>query len=184
MAHHEFPFGDPIGFVRSVLLGHHTPDRWRGLAGVDRPARFVLGRLDEGWQLVPLDDDSHVVVGPGGVFTLHTKRFDGKVWVSPTSVRHNGHPTRLVTRAAEAARQTSELLTTTLGRPVPVRSALVIIADCWTGRERPPDVFVGAPRGVRDWLLRQPVVLRPREVAEIAATLQARSAWVAQAASA
>ena len=180
----ESSFGNPIGFVRSVLLGHHTADRWRGLGGVDRPAGFVLGRLAEGWELVALHDDGHVVVGPGGTFALHTSRLEGKVWVSPTSVRHNGHPTRLVTTAAHTARRTSDLLSRALGQPVAVRGALVIIADSWTITDRPTEVFVGAPRGVRDWLLRQPAVLGERDIAAIAGVTRARSSWLAQAVSA
>jgi len=176
---------DPFGFARSLIFRQYTDKRaWR----FERNVGFVLGRLPEGWRIVddvPVGDRGvtvdHVVVGPAGAFTLTRKKLTGKVWVSPRSIRHNGHPTDFLSKATREARRASEVVSGALRRPVDVRATLAILADSWTIRERPTDVFVGAPRGVKDWLLRQPAVLSPSEVKEIAEALSDPSTWTGAA---
>jgi hypothetical protein len=60
---------------------------------------------------------------------------------------------------------------------VVVFPVLAILADEWTIKQKPTDVLVDAPRGVKDWLLRQPVVLRPAEVLAISAAVSKPATW-------
>jgi hypothetical protein len=177
---------DPFGAIVSFLAALH---RWGGVtrAGVtgERLVGFVLGRLPEGWHVFrgasPADggsDGNHVVVGPGGVFTVHTKDLMGKVWVAPGMVRHNGHPTDYLRQAAHEARRKSRLLGAAAGYRVEVRGVVAILAVAWTITLRPVDVLVGSTRSVRDWLLRLPATLSARDVARIAALTDARSTWI------
>ena len=69
-----------------------------------------LGRLPAGWHIfndIPVGDRGanidHLIVGPGGVFTVNAKNLTGKVWVASGSIRHNGHPTDYLSRAGGEA---------------------------------------------------------------------------------
>ena len=176
---------DPLGVVRSLLFRQHTDERtWREGANGERFVGFVIGRLPGGWHVfhdVPVGargaNIDHVVVGPAGTFTLNAKNLTGKVWVGSRSVRHNGHPTDFLPKAAHEASRASRLLTAAVGRPVDVRGVLVILADDWTIKEEPADVHVGSPRGVKDWLLRLPAALSAHEVIEIVAAAGKPSTW-------
>jgi nuclease-like protein len=176
---------DPVGFARSLLFGQRIDERARwSRANSEQFVGLVIGRLPDGWRAVhavPAGEHGasidHVVVGPAGTFVINAKDLAGKVWVSARSVRHNGHPTDFLPKAAHGAGRASRLLTAAVGRPVDVRGVVAILADEWTIKEKPTDVHVGSPRGVKDWLLRLPVTLTPREVIEIAAAASTPSTW-------
>jgi hypothetical protein len=143
-----------------------------------------LGRLPDGWHVindvvVGGSDASieHLVVGPPGVFTITTKNLTGKVWVGPKSVLHNRRRTDFLPKASAEARLASRLLSSAVGRPVEVRGVLAILCDDWTVKQRPADVYVDATRGVKDWMLRQPAVLRTEEVIELAVAASKPGTW-------
>jgi hypothetical protein len=155
-----------------------------GGAERQRATGWWLGRLPTGWHVfndVPVGEAGtsldHLVIGPGGVFTINTKVLDGKIWLGPHSVLLNRRRTDFLPRASAEAERASELLSAALGRPVVVRAALAILADDWTIRRRPIDVYVDATRGVRDWVLRQPAVLRPQDVAELSTVASRPATW-------
>jgi hypothetical protein len=167
------------------FLGLHTDERAsnRGTDG-ELVTGWWLGRLPNGWHVVndvPVGDGGasidHLVVGPGGVFTIETKNLTGKVWVGPKSILHNRRRTDLVQKATAEARRASGLLSTALGRPVEVRGVLAILCDDWTIKQRPAEVYVDATRGVKDWILMQPAILRTQEVVELAAAASEPSTW-------
>ena len=143
-----------------------------------------LGRLPEGWHVineVPVGDAGskvdHVVIGPSGVFTINTKNLTGKVWVGPKSILYNRRSTDFLPRATAEASRASRLLAAAVGRPVEVRGVLAILCDDWTMKQRPAEVYVDATRGVKDWMLRQPAVLRAQEVIELAAAASRAGTW-------
>ena len=177
--------GDPLSFVRSLLLREHAdePASQTGTNG-EWLVGYVIRRLPEGWhafQDIPIGEQGanidHVVVGPAGTFTLSTKDLTGRLWVGPRSVRINGHPTNFLSKAAREASRASRLLTAAVGRQIDVRGVLAILADDWTIKEKPTHVHVASPRGVKDWLLRLPITLNPHEVTEIAAAAREPSTW-------
>jgi hypothetical protein len=175
----------PLRTLGARILRQHTDERaWRRGAHGEMFVGWLLGRLPDGWYLfndVPVGERSanidHLVVGPGGVFTINTKNLTGKVWVGPRSLLVNGHRTDYLPKATAEARRASRLLAAVLGRPVEARGALAILADGFTIKEMPSDVYVAAPRGVKRWLLDQPTILRERDVLEIAGAAHKPETW-------
>jgi hypothetical protein len=166
------------------FLGLHTDKRANRGANGELVTGWWLGHLPDGWHVingVPAGDAGanidHLVVGPAGVFTINTKNLTGKVWVGPKSILHNRRRTDFLPKAFAEAREASRLLSTAVGRPVEVRGVLAILADDWTIKQRPTDVYVDATRGVKDWMLRQPITLSAREVNELAGAASDPSTW-------
>lgn len=182
----ELRRADPFSVVRSLLLRECTEERaWRKGAYGERFVGSILGRLPNGWSVfndIPVGERGanidHVVIGPGGTFTLNAKNLTGKVWVGSRSVRHNGYPTDFLPKAASEASRASRLLTAAVGSHVEVKGVLAILADDWTIKEKPTHVHVGSPRGVKDWLRRLPVVLSSHEIIKIAAVASKPSTWM------
>jgi Nuclease-related domain len=177
--------GQPIRTLVARALSVHTEERaWRKGANGELVTGFWLGRLPEGWFAfhdVPIGDRGanidHFVVGPGGVFTINTKDLTGEVRVTPRTITHNGRRTSFVPKAVAEARRVAALLEAALGKAIQVRGVLAILADEWVIKERPSDVFVGGPRGVKHWMLGQPTILRSDEVIVIAAAASKPVTW-------
>jgi hypothetical protein len=172
--------------VRTLIarfLGVHTDERaWRRRASGERLTGWWLGRLPAGWHVfhdVPSGEAKidHLVIGPAGVFTINTKNLTGKVWIGPKSILHNRRRTDFLPKATAEARRASQLISAAVGRPVEVRGVLAILADDWTIKQRPADVYVAAPRGAKDWILKQPAVLRPDEVIVLAVAASKPGTW-------
>ncbi|MYY12589.1 NERD domain-containing protein [Streptomyces sp. SID4919] len=95
----------PSRLERLLILLRLRPDRmasWRtGLKG-EQVVGAELGRLARhGWRVIhsielsPHNDMDHLLIGPGGVFTINTKRHPGKtVWVGDDMARINHGPPR------------------------------------------------------------------------------------------
>ncbi|MET9877255.1 nuclease-related domain-containing protein [Actinacidiphila glaucinigra] len=111
----------PGRFARLLsLLGRKSEaDSWRaGLAG-ERAVGAELGRLaSSGWRVlhsVPLPRDvdiDHLLIGPGGVFTINTKHHRQKrVWVGDTAVTINrGAPQAYVRKSRVEAKRSAAIL--------------------------------------------------------------------------
>jgi hypothetical protein len=177
---------EPVRTRFARFLGAHMrqPPLPRGADG-ERLTGWWLGRLPEGWHVindVPVGNAGpnidHLVIGPPGVIAINTKNLTGKVWVGPKSVLHNRRRTDFLANASAGAREASRLLSATTGRPVEVRGAVAISCDDWTVKQRPAEVYVDATRGVKDWMLRQPAILRPHEVNELVAAASRPRTWI------
>jgi hypothetical protein len=175
----------PILTRLARVLGVHTDERaWRRGASGERITGWWLAGLPAGWYVfhdIPVGrrgaNIDHLVVGPGGVFTINTKNLSGSIVVNPRTLTHNGYRTNFLPKASEEARRVSRLLSASTGRPVEVRGLLAILADEWTVKKQPTDVFVGGPRGAKHWMLRQPAVLRPQDVIAVAAAASKPATW-------
>lgn len=123
---------------------------------IDLPSGwFVLHSVDIGQPGRLID---HVVIGPGGVFTLNVEHQPGaKVWVSDHQVLIDGLATEHLRHSRFEARRSSTLLTEACRVPVTVQSLLVLIgaAEVQTS-SRPAEVHVRTEHEIRDWLCRQP----------------------------
>jgi hypothetical protein len=174
---------EPVRTLLARFLGVHTDERARRrVASGERLTNWWLGRLPAGWHVfhdIPAVEANidHLAIGPAGVFTINTKNLTGKVWIGPKSILHNRRRTDFLPKATAEARRASQLLTNAIGRPVEVRGVLAILADDWTIKQRPADVYVAAPRGAKDWILRQPAVLRPDEVIVLAVAASKPGTW-------
>jgi len=175
----------PIATAIARLTGQHSDERaWRRGASGERLTAWWLGRLPEGWFVfndIPVGDRGanidHLVLGPGGGFTINAKNLTGRVWVGPSGVYQNGYRTHFVRNSRHEAERASRLLTASVGRPVEVQAVLAIIADEWVNTGTPKGVFVGSPRGVKRWLAQRPPELTSTEVTAIAAAAAKPTTW-------
>ena len=125
--------------VRSLLaraLGIHTDERaWRiGADGEERVAARLakLAKKDPRWRslhAIPVgnrgSDIDHVVIGPGGVFTLNTKHHPGaKIWVGGDTFMVDGHKQPYIRNSRHEASRAAKLLTSACGFPVHVEGGV------------------------------------------------------------
>ncbi|MCK8676409.1 nuclease-related domain-containing protein [Streptomyces lichenis] len=123
--------------VLDRLMRRPSPmESWRsGLVGEKRVGAELNRLTRHGWRVlhsVPLPrevDIDHLLIGPGGVFTVNTKRHPGrKVWVGDdmTKVDHGKpHPYGIKSRAE--ARRAQRVLERHSGLSVPVQPVLVFV---------------------------------------------------------
>jgi hypothetical protein len=127
---------------------------------------FVLHSVDIGQPGRLID---HVVIGPGGVFTLNVEhQLGAKVWVSEHQVLIDGVETEHLRHSRFEARRSSTLLSDACGVAVTAQSLLVLIgaAEVQTS-SRPAEVHVRTDHEIRDWLCRQPIRLDAETVRAI-----------------
>jgi hypothetical protein len=147
------------GVVRLSESGEELPDEdtrelaWRARS---QQARKMGPRLEKhlspAWRVLhslPLGDTDgtvdHLLIGPGGVFTLSTHEHrDGRVWVSRHDIRINGERVPYIRPAIGQARRIGRLLSAASGRRVRVTPCLVIV----TGSTHPDVVFQEPFEGV------------------------------------
>jgi hypothetical protein len=177
--------GHPIRSRVDRLLGHRTDARaWRKGANGERVTSLWLEGLPEGWHVfhdIPVGargaNIDHLVIGPGGVFTVNTKNLTGSIRVNPRTIQVNGVRTNYLPKATAEARRAGELLSAAVGRPVEVRGVLAILVDEWDIVKEPTDVFVRGPRGAKNLMLTQPSTLTPQETHELAAAAAKPTTW-------
>lgn len=127
---------------------------WRKGAEGEESVGARLEKLRvHGWQVlhsVPVgergSDIDHVLIGPGGVFTVNTKNHPGKrIWVSPTQVRVDGHVQPYLRNSRFEAKRAATILSAAVGWEVQVRPALVLLTGTLI-----PDVTIksGGPEDV------------------------------------
>jgi hypothetical protein len=180
----------PVRTFVARALGVHTDERaWR--IGADGEEK-VAGRLakllkkDPRWQVihaVPVgengSDIDHVVIGPGGVFTLNAKHHPrADIWVGGNTFMVNGHRQPYVRNSRHEASRAARLLSTACGFPVPVTGVVVPVgADTFTVRTPPVDVVVINRMAVDGWLRRRPEVLSPEQVAAVFEAARRSTTW-------
>jgi hypothetical protein len=124
-------------------------------------------------------DIDHLLIGPGGVFSVNTKNHLGKrVWVHTDVVKVNGQ-SRDYPRASEhEARKASRILTAACGFPVAVTGVVVILASALEFGGHPTDVEVVGRKDVVRWLRSRPVVLGGADAAAIYAVARQSTTWL------
>jgi hypothetical protein len=154
--------------VRSLLaraLGIHTDERaWRiGADGEERVASRLakLAKEDPRWRslhAIPVgnrgSDIDHVVIGPGGVFTLNTKHHPGaKIWVGGDTFMVDGHKQPYIRNSRHETSRAAQLLTSACGFPVHVEGVIVTVnADDIVVRTAPVGVHVVPRMQIARWL--------------------------------
>jgi hypothetical protein len=171
--------------------GIRTRDQaWRiGAAGEVK----VGARLDRlrrhGWRVlhsVPLGrggDIDHLIIGPGGVFTVNTKHHPrARVTVGRSVVFVRGYPVTHVGKALREASRVQAALSSALGQAVPVQPLVIIhgaSVSQWLAR-RPRGVKV-LPSWAATWWLRLPSRgsgrLRKAEIETLYAAARVRTTW-------
>ncbi|OAA27880.1 nuclease-like protein [Frankia sp. EI5c] len=128
------------GFWRSLadrLLRRGRPETagWRtGLAGERLVAAELAPLAAAGWRVlhsIPLPRDvdiDHLLIGPGGVFTVNTKYHRGRrIWVGDEAVKVDGWTHHYVRKARAEARRASEVLSRACGFGVGVAGVLAFV---------------------------------------------------------
>lgn len=179
----------PVRTLLARLLGVHTEERaWRiGAEGEERVGR-ELARLGPAWttlHAIPVGDRGadidHLVVGPGGVFTVNTKHHpDARVWVGERAMRVNGRPVAYLPKAAYEAERAGALLTVASGIPVAARSLVVLTGvESLKVAEGPTSaVTVRGRQGLARWFTRQPEALDVIAVRRVIDVARRPEVWV------
>ncbi|MGO4435097.1 nuclease-related domain-containing protein [Paenarthrobacter sp. RAF9] len=165
-----------------------TPDKYPWYKGAlgEIAVGQILERLGPEWTVlhaVPVgagaSDIDHVLIGPGGVFTLNTKNHTGQsVWVAGRTLMVSGKKQRHLYNASHEAARAAKLLTRGVNATVAVTGVVVVVAPkSMTVRERPSDVAVVTDRRLLRWLSDRPNVLTPRQTAAITAAAISPGTW-------
>lgn len=173
------------------LFNVHTDERaWRvGAEGEEAVGARLEKLRQHGWYLlhsVPVgardSDIDHVVLGPGGVFTVNTKNHPGgKIWVAKYQMRVNGQPVPYLRNARHEAERASKQLTRAAGFPVAVRSCVVVLTGTLipevTYRDMPDDVMVLDRMDVPRWFKKRAPVLTAEQVDAIYDVARRSDTW-------
>ena len=180
------------GTVRHVLarvVGARTDERaWRIGADGEEAVAARLASLGAQWRLLHAvrvgergADIDHVVIGPGGVFTVNAKNHPrAAVWVGGDTVMVNGSRVPYIRNSRHEAGRTSRLLAERVGFPVPVIGLVAVVgARGFTVKAQPAD---GAVAVVTRWALpkflnAQPPRLDLRQVDAIHEMARRSTTW-------
>ena len=170
----------------------HTDERaWRKGAEGEETVGAMLNKLRaKGWYVlhsVPVgkgsSDIDHVVIGPGGVFTINTKNHVGKkIWVADYAMMVGGTKVDYLRNAKFEAERTVKFLRKHLNVDVPVRGCVVVLTGTFvpevTYKSRPVAAAVLTKWDIPRWFRKQPKVLTPEQVEAIYAVARRSTTWV------
>ncbi len=180
----------PVRTLLARVVGAKTDERaWRiGADGETEVARR-LGRLGLGWRVlhaVPVgergSDIDHVVIGPGGVFTINAKNHpQANVWVGGDTVKVNGFNQPYIRNSRHEARRAAKLLSAAAGFDVEVRGIVAIMGAQrgFTVKAQPRDgvVSVITRKQVDAHLQAAPAVLGVPSIERIFAVARHLATW-------
>lgn len=177
----------PVGNIIRRVLGLRTEERsWRVGANGERKVGKELASLGAAWRVlhaIPIGERSsdidHLVIGPGGVYTVNTKCHpSGRAWVADRAILVNGQRTDYLRNSRFEARRTSELLTTRANRSIPVRPVIVFVdLSDLTIKHQPADVQVTTRRRVTAWFQSQPSTMSADEVHAVYEVARLATTW-------
>ncbi|MDT0549316.1 nuclease-related domain-containing protein [Streptomyces lonegramiae] len=171
----------------TMMLGRRSEAYgWRkGLVG-ERRVGAELERLTcKGWRVlhsIPLPRDvdiDHLLIGPGGVFSVNTKYHRGaRVWVGDDSVKIGGQSYPYVRKSRAEARRASLALTRACGFAVDVRPVLAFVdVDTITVTPSLQDVRVVRDREFSSFK-RLEGVWTPRQIGQVYGAARNRRSWL------
>jgi hypothetical protein len=168
-------------------LGADSQPWYRGALGEIAVGR-ILATLPAGWTVfhaLPIGkkgaDIDHVVIGPGGIFTINTKNHSGKsVWVADRILMVSGQKQPHIRNADFEATRVTTLLRERMPALPPVQPVVAVLEPkSLSIKVKPEHVTVLTAAGLRRWLLKRPVVLTAEQLAELAAIIDDRATWPA-----
>jgi hypothetical protein len=180
----------PVRTLAARVFRLHTDERaWRiGADGEEKVAAQLRKLLekDPRWQVIHAievgtrgSDIDHLVIGPGGVFTINTKNHpDAKIWVGGDTFMVNGNRQPYIRNARHEAARAAKLLSEGCGQPVHVGGVVgVVNAVELTIKSPSKDVTVVPRRQIATWLLRHGEVLDDSQRALIFDTARRSTTW-------
>ncbi|WP_202965651.1 nuclease-related domain-containing protein [Demequina aestuarii] len=180
-----------FSIANRYVFDNHTQERaWRKGAEGEEFVGMKLNRLrDRGWRVlhsVPVgkgdSDIDHIVIGPGGVFTVNSKMHAGKkIWVAKYQMRVNGQPVPYLRNSRHEAGRAKKLLEAQLDFDVPVVGCVVVLTGSLvpevTYKQMPDDVRVLDKWDVPRWFKKRPAVLSPEQVEAIFSVARRSTTW-------
>lgn len=180
----------PVKNTLARLLRVHTDERaWRiGAKGEELVADQLakVAKKDPRWRFlhaVPVgrrgSDIDHLVIGPGGVFTLNAKHHPrADIWVGGDTFLVNGARQPYVRNSRHEATRAARLLTERCGFPVRVHGVVVTVnAKGLTIKTAPKDVQVLYRLQLAKWLLRHGDVLDEERIDAIFDVARRSTTW-------
>lgn len=176
-------------FLARALCVHTDERAWRiGADGEEKVASQLARAVkkDQRWRIlhaVPVGDRGsdidHIVIGPGGVFTINTKHHPGAtIWAGGNTFHVNGSRQYYVRNSRHEATRAARLLASVCGFGVHFKGLIVTVN---TGRltvKAPADgVRVVDCRQLAAWLGRLGDVLSPTAVDAIYAAARRSMTW-------
>jgi hypothetical protein len=180
----------PVKTFLARALGVHTDERaWRlGADGEEKVAAQLAkaAKKDPRWRFlhaIPVGDQSsdidHLIVGPGGVFTVNTKHHPrAKIWVGGNTFMVNGRREPYIRNSRHEAARAAKLLTAACRFPVHVEGLVVTVnADDVVVKNAPDGVSVVPRMQVATWLLRHGDILTPDQREAIFDAARRSTTW-------
>ena len=126
-------------------------------------------------------DIDHLVIGPGGIFTLNTKHHRGKaVWVGGRTLMVSGQKLPHIRNAEYEASRVTKMLQQRMPLLPAVQATVVLVSPkTLTIKTKPELVKIVADTGLRRWLLSRPIVLGSIQLAELGALIDDPATWPA-----
>jgi hypothetical protein len=171
-------------FGRSPLSASSRPWYWGALGEIAVGRR--LSHLGKEWTVlhaVPVGerdvDIDHIVIGPGGVFTVNTKNHsDQRVWVAGRTFMVAGQKQDHIRNSEHEARRAARLLSAAMGRPVDVSPVLAVVQPrTLTIRTAPERVVVMHDDRLVRWLKKRPPLLTAADVERVSEVASRPRLW-------
>lgn len=183
----------PLTNLLKRLTGRQTGDDWSWRQGV-RGEREVGRALDraitgrEGWRLlhgikrnVRGTDIDHLLIGPGGIFSINAKFHQGKkVWVGEHAVVVGRTATKHVFAARAEAKAVKKILDAACATPRPVTPVVVVAGSSRfsRGTKTPEGVVVLSVAEISNWLNALGETVRPWEVEQLYEAARWERTWI------
>ncbi|WP_123303346.1 nuclease-related domain-containing protein [Bogoriella caseilytica] len=157
---------------------------WAGELHVARELSGLLAR-DNRWRIlhsVPVgasgSDIDHVLIGPGGFFTLNAKHHrNASIWVAGGTFMVNGTRHPYVRNARHEAQRASRVLSTACGFGVHTQAVIVPVNARSITIRAAPEVAVISHVALVNWLQRFPDVVPMPVVERVFAAARRPSTW-------
>ena len=181
------------GRVRHVLarmVDAHTDERaWRIGADGEQAVADQLAKLGPTWRVLHAvrvgekgSDIDHVVIGPGGVFSVNAKHHpDKSIWVGGDTFLVNGRQVPYVRNSRHEARRAAGRLTEQAGFPVEATGVIAVMGahKGFTVKKQPEDgaVVVVQRRHITRLLLKVSPRLTARQIDTIYEVARRSTTW-------
>jgi hypothetical protein len=145
-----------------------------------------LARLGAGWfvlHAIPVgtgdSDIDHLVIGPGGVFTINTKNHAGQaVWVAGGTFLVAGQKQQHVRNAEHEALRASRLLSATSQLALSARPVIAVVdPKKLTIKKKPKAAVVLTAGQLPRWVKRHRRVLTPEQVLRVLSAAERPGTW-------
>ncbi|MDJ0339332.1 nuclease-related domain-containing protein [Cryobacterium sp. PH31-O1] len=162
---------------------------YRGAQGEIEVGR-ILSRLPPEWRAfhaLPIGkagaDIDHLVLGPGGIFTINTKHHRGKkIWVAERVFMINGQKQPYLRNSTFEATRVTKILHERMPQLPPAQAVIALVSPASIMvRKKPDGVSVLDAINLRRWLLKRPLELDEVQLVELAALVNAPATWPAPA---